>query len=453
MGVAHTLHPENFQKGYGRLYPLRFHEVQHRLMTSPARFKVVPAGRRSGKTENAKRKLVVEALTAQGWTDPRFFAAAPTRDQAKAIYWQDLKAMIPRKLLREAPRETDLSLRLWNGAEIYVLGMDKPERVEGRPWNGGILDEFANMKKGTWGENVRPALSDRKGWCWLIGVPEGRNHYYDIDQYALLSGDPEWESFSWPSSDILDHEEVEAARRQLDPLVFDQEYWASFINFVGRAYYPFSIASHNALAAAVRYDKKAPLAFCFDFNVEPGVAVVVQELAYPHWSKANVITCALGEVHIPRNSNTPAVCRKLIEQWGSHEGPVRCYGDATGGARGTAKVDGSDWDLIRNELRPKFGERLSFRVPASNPPERARVNAVNTRLKNAEGQVRLVVVGSACPNLVRDLEGVRVLEGGSGEIDKKADTKLTHASDALGYYVEREFPVAKRAGAVTSLII
>lgn len=148
-----------------RLYPLRYHPEQERLKSSPARFKVVPAGRRSGKTELAKRNLIVSALTATDYFDPRFFAGAPTRDQAKAIYWTDLKAMVPRALLRDKPRESDLVINLRNGAEICVIGMDRPERIEGRPWNGGILDEFANMKPGAWGENVRPALSDRNGWC------------------------------------------------------------------------------------------------------------------------------------------------------------------------------------------------------------------------------------------------------------------------------------------------
>ena len=44
--------------------------------------------------------------------------------------------------------------------------------------------------------------------------------------------------------------------------------------------------------------------------------------------------------------------------------------------------------------------------------------------------------------MVKDIEGVRVLEGGSGEIDKKSDPKLTHLSDALGYYVVKKHPVA-----------
>src|SRR5690606_18111959 len=114
----------------------------------------------------------------------RFFAAAPTHAQAKRLYWSDLKALVPGRLLAGKPSESELIIRLVNGAEIYVLGMDAPERIEGSPWDGGILDEYANMKARAWGEHVRPALADRNGWCWLVGVPEGRNHYYDRWRFA-----------------------------------------------------------------------------------------------------------------------------------------------------------------------------------------------------------------------------------------------------------------------------
>lgn len=441
-----------------RMYPLRQIPQQMALRESKARFRVVPAGRRSGKTEIAKRFTIVQGLMAQKYSDPRYFFGAPTRDQAKAIYWLDLKKMVPRALMAGEPRESDLMIPLWNGGEFWVIGMDKPERIEGRPWNGGILDEYANMKPGAWGENVRPALSDRKGWCWLIGVPEGRNHYYDVNQYALHSGDPEWASFTWPSSAVLDPEEVAAARRQLDPLVFEQEYEASFVNFTGRAYYPFG----DGHCAKLEYDPKLRINLCFDFNVDPGVCAIIQEQRLPKqyerdrnglmlMNRPLVGSGVIGEVHIPKNSNTEAVCRKIIADWGHHQGEVRCYGDATGGARGTAKTQGSDWDIIKDQLRPVFGTRLSFAVPKSNPTERARINSVNTRLKTTVGEIRLMVDPKRAPNVVKDFEGVRVLEGGSGEIDKAYDRRLTHLSDAIGYYVEREFPVIKRTAEVESL--
>ncbi len=442
-----------------RLYPLRWHPVQHAYENSTARFNVVPAGRRSGKTEKAKRKLINRLFTPTGYDNPAFFAAAPTRDQAKRIYWDDLKKMIPPSLRSKAPSETELTIWTILGSSVSVIGMDKPERIEGTPWDGGILDEFGNMKPNAWGANVRPALSDRLGWCDLIGVPEGRNHYYDLAMYARDSGDPDWRFFTWLSSDILPPAEIEAAKRQLDELTFQQEYEASFVNFEGRAYYPYQ---HDTHARPLKYNKRRRLIFCFDFNVDPGICAIVQEQELPGQYERDPRTGLLllnqpawgsgviGEVWIPRNSNTPAVCRKLLKDWGDHEGDVVCYGDATGGARGSAKVQGSDWDLIKKGLRdgyheqsiPGFGSRVSFQVPAANPAERARVNAMNSRLKSAGGDVRLMVDPKRAPRVAKDLEGVTLLKGGGGELDKKSNPELTHISDGLGYYIVKEFPIS-----------
>jgi hypothetical protein len=289
---------------------------------------VVPAGRRSGKTERAKRKLVMSALSGESrFADPNYFAAAPTRDQAKRIYWDDLKMMSPKSTVRKIS-ETDLSIHYTTGAMLSVVGMDKPERIEGSPWDGGVLDEYANMKEVAWGANVRPALSDRDGWCWLIGVPEGRNHYYDTWNDAIgplnIANGGDWDGFTWFSSDILPAAEIESARRGLDELTFRQEYEASFVNFEGQAYYPFDRTLHCAKLTD-RYNPRADLVLCLDFNVDPGIAVIAQELEFPRKIATasinvkgremfkNVVqpahggTGVIGEVHIPRNSNTPAV--------------------------------------------------------------------------------------------------------------------------------------------------
>jgi hypothetical protein len=440
---------------------LRPHATQIAYWRSPHRFNVVPAGRRSGKTEQAKRKLVRRAIKGTLFTPARFFAAAPTRDQAKRIYWDDLKRLVPPNLTVSVS-ESDLMIRL-PLSEIWVLGMDKPERIEGQPWDGGILDEYANMKEKAWGAHVRPALSDRRGWCDLIGVPEGRNHYYDAYQIAVAEmtekGDlSEWGAFSWRSEDILPPEEIEAAKRDLDPLTFEQEYGASFVNFEGRAYYAFT--DQNKARLRERYNPAQPLIVAMDFNVAPGTAAICQELPLP--LEGNPVgTAVIGEVWIENNSNTEAVCRKILTDWKDHKGRVEVYGDATGGARGTAQVQGSDWDIARKVLRDGdpstgkagFGSRVSFWVKQANPKERSRVNAVNSRTRSAAGLIRLMVDPTHAPHVVRDLEGVRTLKGGSGEIDKKVDPKLTHISDGLGYYVEYRFPLVERATVIREVLI
>lgn len=429
----------------GRWTPLKYHAEQSRLIKSPVRFKLVPSGRRSGKTELAKRHTILTGYRAHKfcpWSDPRYFFAAPTREQAKAIYWDDLKAFIPLKDMAGKPRETELKIRLMNGTEFHVVGMDKPERIEGRPWDGGVLDEFANMKPQAWSNNVRPALADREGWCWLIGVPEGRNHYYDLIQKTNDASDGIWDVFSWKSADILSKAEIDSARNDLDRLTFLQEFEASFVTFVGRVYYSFDSNIH---VHKLSYDPMAPLIFTFDFNISPGTAAILQEQKLPSGFRGTGI---IGEIHIPINSTTPAVCDRLIEKWGSHKGDVYCYGDATGGSGGTAKVMGSDWDLIRNSLRPVFGERLKIKVSRSNPRERVRVNAVNSRLMSANGDIRLMV-DPMCLNVIKDFEGVRVSPGGTGAIDKKIDVKLSHLSDGIGYYIHKVYPTVRGASVAT----
>lgn len=421
-----------------RWYPLRATPEPIAYVNSTARFNVVPAGRRSGKTERLKRKLVKAAMRGNKNGDARFFAAAPTWQQAKNIFWRDLKLLMPPRFLASRPSESELTIRTITGSELVVFGMDKPERIEGQPWDGGGLDEYGNMKAKAWGANVRPALSDRLGWCDLIGVPEGRNHYYDLYKQARADTTGEWAAFTWKSSDVLPASEIEAARRDLDELTFQQEYEASFINFEGRVYYPFN---ENLHCARLHYDPDETLILCFDFNVAPGIAGIAQEQRF---SDKSYGTGIIGEVWIPQNSNTLKVCDKIIQDWGGHRGRVKCYGDASGGARGSAKVEGSDWDLIETKLKPIFGDRLSFIVPEANPRERARVNAVNTRLLNGAGDIRMKVDPSRAPHIVKDFEGVVMLEGGSGEIDKKKTPQLTHLSDAIGYYIVEEFPVIKQ---------
>lgn len=429
---------------------LRRIEAQLRYVNSPHRFNVVPAGRRSGKTELAKRKLVRRALLPPGYRgasefpNPAYFCAAPTRDQAKRIYWNDIKLLIPRKF-RKSVSETELSIVTIMGSTISVVGMDKPERIEGSPWDGGILDEYGNMKPQAWGANVRPALADRNGWCDLIGVPEGRNHYYDIAEFAKGKmseiGDlSEWGYFHWKSSEVLPASEIAAARANLDELTFQQEYEGSFINFLGRAYYSFS----DANKAALTYFLRQEIGFCFDFNVDPGISVIVQEGTLPNKLTG---TKVIGEVYIPQNSNTVLVCKKLIEDWGEHEGDVCVYGDATGGQRRTSSTAGSDWDIVREVLGAHFKNRLKFKVPRTNPTERSRVNVVNSRIRNANNEMKVFVDVSKAPMVSRDLDGVRMIEGGSGEIDKHADKRLTHLSDALGYYLYYNF---SGAGAMTT---
>lgn len=439
--------PKAFKEVKARWYPLRHHPEQARLWVSPYRFNVVPSGRRSGKTEIAgKRKVVAKAIRGSvEYPDYNTFIAAPTRDQVRRIYWKDVKAMVPPSLILGKPSESRLTVETIHGSTIALLGMDKPERAEGLPWNHGVLDEYGNMKPETWEEHILPALADRQGSCDLIGVPEGRGHYYEVAQIAQSDDTGVWGYFHWVSADILSPEEIDLQRRNMDPLTFQQEMEGAFVSFRGMAYHQWDEDFHvgNYLK---HYNPKRPLVLMLDFNIDPGVATIGQEMRLTIPGQPYIIgqttTAIIGEVWIERASNTMRIIRRFLKEWGDHKGELYVYGDATGGAQGSAKVEGSDWDIVKKMLEPKFGGRVYYRVPKANPRERARVNAVNSRLRNTYDEVYMVV-DHTCKHTINDFGGVRVKDDGSGQVDKKRDPMLSHLSDAVGYYVNKEWPVLR----------
>lgn len=442
-----------------RTDPLAFnhHWKQARYELCRSKKNVIPAGRRSGKTKVAKRRGIKMAMANTFWPDFRVIFGGPTQQQSKDIWWDDLKKMLHRrnwedvKVIRDKS-ETELLIHLINGSILKVAGLDKPERVEGPPVNHVFVTEAANVKEEAITQHIFPMLIERDAGIDLESAPEGRNYLYRLACYAQEEEhQPEWSYHHWTSAEILPYylgiekaaEVIERARDEMDERVFKQEFEADFIHFEGRAYYAFQRGVHAK--RSLPYDPEAPLHLCFDFNIEPGVAVVIQEgleqRADGGDQKREDRTLIIGQVTIPRNSTTPAVCRKLAADWGRHKGQVFLYGDPTGASGGSAKVRGSDWDIIKQELYPVFAVRLHSRVSRGSPRERDRVNAVNSRLESATGKHRMFVDPNRASDVADDFDEVIVLKGGAGEINKNADDSRTHHTDAIGYYMMRRHPL------------
>jgi hypothetical protein len=240
-----------FDRQMARWYDLIPHPVQMALIEavdSGVRFPLVPAGRRSGKTERFKRFLVKQAMRVPGM----YFAAAPTHDQAKKIFWDDLKAFSLSSIHKRRPSESDRIIFMPNGSEIHVIGLDKPQRIEGIPWTGGGIDEFADIKADAWEANIFPALNtvnptkpDYRAWCWLLGVPDGLNHYYDLCSKADTGADPNFKVFHWKSAEILPPDVMKATKAAMSAKQFKQEFEASFETASGRIYEDYSKENHT----------------------------------------------------------------------------------------------------------------------------------------------------------------------------------------------------------------
>ena len=198
---------------------------QQEVWSSDARFKVVAAGRRTGKSRLAAWMLIVEALqTDKG----HVWYVAPTQGQARDIMWLTLLELGHPVI--ESSHVNNMQIKLVNGAMISLKGADRPETMRGVSLKFVVLDEYADMKPAVFEQILRPALADLKGKALFIGTPMGRNHFWELYQYGDSGNDREYKSWHFTSFDnpLLDPGEIEAARKSMSSFAFRTEFMASF---------------------------------------------------------------------------------------------------------------------------------------------------------------------------------------------------------------------------------
>lgn len=421
--------PEELDRYLTAWYPLRPHAVQEQLAHDDVRFKVAPAGRRSGKTQRAKRKL---AKTALGNPGELLFAGAPTRHQAKTIWWDELKKLCLCHLFgQNSYRDGDLIIMLPNGSQIHVIGLDKPERMEGIPWTGGVIDEIGNIQADAWEENIRPALSTMdprkpgyRAWCWLIGVPEGLNHYYDLAEYARTSGDPDWKLYHWKSAEILDDEEIAAAKRSMSARQFRQEYEASFEGASGRIYEDYG--DGNLTSEVIGSSEQ--LMWMHDFNYSP--------LSSAIGVKRGKSLFVLDEI-ILESAVARQTALEFVDRYKTHENRnILVYGDPAGKA-GEKHGQISNYTELEKVLR-EHGWTVQRKVKAAAPAIRDRQNAVRAKQCNAAGERSLFVNPAKAPYTHKGFSTVQMKDG-STFLEEESDVQ--HVTTAVGYCVDYEWPV------------
>jgi|TARA_R110000751_G_scaffold78402_3_gene158123 predicted phage terminase large subunit-like protein len=198
---------------------------QQDVFNDTTRFKIVAAGRRTGKSRLAAWMLIINALqTNKG----QVFYVAPTQGQARDIMWQTLLELAHPVI--KSSHINNLHITLINGCTISLKGADRPETMRGVSLKFLVLDEYADMKSSVWEQILRPALADQKGHAMFIGTPMGRNHFYDLFKYAELSDDVTYKAWHFTSYDnpLLDPDEIDTAKQSMSSYAFRQEFLASF---------------------------------------------------------------------------------------------------------------------------------------------------------------------------------------------------------------------------------
>ena len=386
--------------------------IRKEIINDPHRFKVIVAGRRWGKTHLAIMWLLSPEVT-EG--ESRWYIA-PTYRQGKMIAWPVLRQLF-RHHTEAKINESELSVTLTNGATISIKGADNEDSLRGAGISKVILDEYAYFKPHVWEEIILPMLATSKGQAMFIGTPSGYNAMYDL--YMKGQSDPDWKSWQFKTVEggFVDGDEVKRIKSNMDGRLYRQEMEGSFETTGNRASYNFDREIHIKKAT----DISGKQWWGMDQNVDYMTAVLACEYTD-------------GTVHYfdeirQSNSNTESMAKAMKAK---HPRVNMVYPDPAGSARSTTSHR-SDHTILRD-----YG--YSVRARKSHPSHIDRLNALNRKLVDANGNVGMTV-DPKCKHLIKDLEQVQ--RDKRGGIDK-SNIELTHALDACSYAIEYKWPITRR---------
>ena len=137
------------------------------MLSDDARFKVIAAGRRTGKSYLAAISLILKALDGK---PGKVFYVSPTQGQSRDVIWHTIFDIA--NDIIERSHINNLEITLSGGNTIYLKGADRPDSLRGVSLKHLVLDEYAFMKPDVFESILRPALADRKGSLIAIGTPK-----------------------------------------------------------------------------------------------------------------------------------------------------------------------------------------------------------------------------------------------------------------------------------------
>lgn len=242
------------------------HKGQIEVVESPARFKVVSFGRRTGKTAVA----ALIAIAAFFQPRRRIWIVGPEYSHVEKVF-QELYSILVNQMKvigkgvkNSAARKAKGDYYLESPWESIIEGKSgtNPDSMAGEAVDLVIFDEAGlepNLME-IWQQMLRPTLSDKRGSAIFISTPRGKNSYYELFKlgqrgkrqrlgYEAVKKNTDdftsWDSWSMPTYTnpfIPEEEYHEAKKIALQSgtyTLFKQEYDADFESVSDAAFEEF----------------------------------------------------------------------------------------------------------------------------------------------------------------------------------------------------------------------
>ena len=412
---------------------IRWRDIGYSPLPSQARFHRLRTRFKgfSGPVGSGKSAALCQEAIRRAYQNPgrQGLLGAPTYPMLKDATQRSLLEILERtKVPYELNKSQNYIVVSECQSKILFRSMEEYERLRGTnlAWFG--LDELTYTSEEAW-LRLEARLRDplAKSLCGFgVWTPNGHDWVYRrfiekrVSGYGMVLAKP------FENRHLLQAvpDYYERLKHSYDARFYEQEALGAYHETGQDLVYASFRRTENQQPIGV--DARQPLLWTLDFNVDPMCSLVAQRSG----SRLSV----LDEIVIPRAS-TGEACEEFVRRFPNHPAGVRITGDASGNHRQTSGT--TDYDMIRRFFSRAGQKNVSYHVPAANPRVADRVRLVNAKLQNAAGQVELFI-HERCKELAKDFAEVRYRDG-TALIDKDADPRRTHLSDALGYLVWQEF--------------
>lgn len=437
------------------------HAKQMEMMRSPARFKALVWGRRSGKSLGIALYTLLKALEKPG----NYYIIAPTYAQAKSIYWNDLlKVNIPGAIIKET-NESELFIEFQQvhyqleteeilgydidsdhsksalPSRIYLKGANNPDTLRGVSLSGAVLDEFAFFPyaSDTWRKIIRPALADQQGWAIFSSTPDGvHNTFFDIVELAKRTiaetGDPR--RWFYSHATMLDNTTIEHVEQEWNDT--KQEYtrdgkidewvqeWEAKFTTPSSLVYPEFDDSIHVINPNMIPRENLTYAIAMDFGLkDPFAAVFVAIDKDDNWY-------IYDEIYLP-DLPVDKIARVLHQKMGDQYF-TKIIGDSAGATE------------IASLKSKELGDMRVWVEPAKKGKDslRAGIRLVRTKLYVREhtGKPKLFV-GRNCTATIKEFQSYKHIRDAFGEVSDTPEDKNNHLMDAIRYLIMESMSGAK----------
>jgi len=417
-------------------------EPQARFLALPHKFRAYVAGYGAGKTW-----AICAGACKHYWEHPKanrgYFA--PSYPQIRDIYFPTIEEVAFDWGLRVDIAQANKEVHFYSGRQYrgttICRSMEKPETIVGFKIARADIDEIDTLATRKAEQSWRKIIARlRLGFDGLNGAdiattPEGFRFTYAqfvkavrdkpelADMYGIV------QASTYDNEAFLPEDYIASLLATYPPNLIEAYLNGQFVNLTsGTVYHAYS-RSLNACDDVVRDTDELYIGIDFNVGKMAGIVHVLRD-GLPR-AVAEIINAY----------DTPDMIRQIKERYWKHTGSdwqktreIRVYPDASGGSRKSVNASETDIALLR-------AAGFQPLAPASNPPVKDRINAMNAMFCNANGQRRYRVNAQTCPTYAGHLE--QQVWGSNGEPDKSAGND--HTNDAGGYCIHRMFPLIRPA--------